>query len=85
MENRLLKDEIKKLKQEVHQLDTRLSVHKSIQNQSDTILQAPPKETLATLYEELVNLGLTESKTQLRKKSIDFILVFLGSKAPYLS
>jgi hypothetical protein len=75
MEKNKLKDEIKKLKQEIFQIDTRLTVHKSLQNGSGPILQAPSKETLQNLYDELNHLGLKESKELIRKKTMNSILV----------
>lgn len=84
MEKNKLKDEIKKLKQEIFQIDTRLTVHKSLQSGSETILQAPSKETLQTLYDELAHLGLKESKDQCRRKSLNTILVCQAPFATYV-
>lgn len=82
-EVQILKEEIKKLKQQLSQQDLRLSVHKAIHNGSEVILQAPSSETLKTMYGELENLGIIDHTKRKREKINPIVLskVTASSKA----
>lgn len=64
MESSILKEEIKKLKQQIHQTETLISVHKAVQNGNEVILQAPTKETLQSMYDQLFTLVGVQDKSK---------------------
>jgi DUF438 domain-containing protein len=67
-----LKEEIKNLKQQIHQTESLISVHKAVKNGSENILSAPSKEVLQSMYNELVLIGVQE-KSQKSNPLFDVI------------
>jgi len=68
MQTQILKEEIRKLKQQISQTELQITVHKAISSGAETILQAPTNETLQAMYSELLNLGITDPQDAKKKK-----------------
>lgn len=60
-----LKEEIKNLKQQIYQAESIASVHTAVKNGNEVILKnAPSKETLQSMYDELFTLIGVQGKTK---------------------